>query len=836
MKRNAKRLLCAALCLMMVLSILPMAAFAAGTTLYCKAPSNWKNCNVYWWGSSESNPGWPGEAMSQNDEGIWYYDVPSDATNVIFNNGSVQSADLVMPSDENVMFTYQTAEWSTYDPTPGPVVEVFDFYVAGEAGLCGIAWAPDASANGMTDTDGDGIYTKTYENVAAGTYEFKVTDGTWTNSWGGDGPNGNYSLVLDAETTVEIRFDATTSTITVVLNGEEVEEPTTEPTEPSETEPFVPGVNEYCLIGYINGADYGCNDDSANVGEYIFVDGTLSTSFNADSYIFIKTTDNASWYLTEAYTEETSATFIANGTEKMKVPGGVELTFTLVENEDGTLILSYVTGEIVETEPTVPTEPVEAAYYVAGSFNGWTLMDETCRMTDNGDGTWTLVIADMTAGNYEFKVNDGTWANSWGSNGGNITFKVGADGDDVTITFNAETYEITVDGGADPDPLPINDIYVAGQAGLVGVEWDPSQNKMTANGSVYTITFTNVNKGTYEFKFVANGTWDLNWASGVAMPSGEVQTAYRNASGNSSVEVAVDGSTVTLTLDLTTMDVYTGEGATSCATIEEPAIADDFTGLRETAEGTFYYVNGVQSTATGLTKIDGVWYYLKSGRWASELNQLAKYNGEWWYLVDGKVASTTTALIDLNGEDWYVVKGKIAANTTGLIKVDGVWYYVVKGKVAGNTTSLIKYNGEWFYVVKGKVASDITSMVLYNGEWFYMVKGKLAAKTTTLVKHNGKWCYVIKGKLAGKTTTLVKYNGEWFYVINGYVDSQTTGIVKYSGGLYYLVKGKIASKTTTLAKYSGAWYYVSGGSVDWKYTGTFVFGGKTYNIKSGKVV
>ena len=286
-------------------------------------------------------------------------------------------------------------------------------------------------------------------------------------------------------------------------------------------------------------------------------------------------------------------------------------------------------------------------------------------------------------------------------------------------------------------------------------------------------------------------------------------------------EVAVEGCN----------HVFTNGVCGICGTVEA-----GYTGLVDRDGQKYYYVNGVQSTATGLTKIDGVWYYLKSGRWASELNQLAKYNGEWWYLVDGKVASSTTALIDLNGEDWYVVKGKIAANTTGLIKVDGIWYYVVKGKVAGNTTNLIKYNGEWFYVVKGKVASTTTAMIKFNGEDWYVVKGKIAANTTGLVKYDGVWYYVVKGKLAGNTTSLVKYNNEWFYVINGRVDSKTTGIVVYNGGWYYLVKGKIAAKTTTLVKHGGAWYYVEAGSVNWKFSGTFKFAGKNYTIKNGRVV
>ena len=114
---------------------------------------------------------------------------------------------------------------------------------------------------------------------------------------------------------------------------------------------------EYYLFGWINDANYGCEDDYANLGEYKFVDGKLTATFDSYSYIGIKEVNpNAKfgaevvgWYMTYEYTEATTATFdkTTNGTsEKMFVPGGVPVTFTLVKNEDGTLTLSYVTGSV----------------------------------------------------------------------------------------------------------------------------------------------------------------------------------------------------------------------------------------------------------------------------------------------------------------------------------------------------------------------------------------------------------------------------------------------------------------------------------------------------------
>ena len=140
-------------------------------------------------------------------------------------------------------------------------------------------------------------------------------------------------------------------------------EESTEPTE--EPAPAV----DYYLVGYINGADYGCNDDWANLGEYKFESGKLTATFTQDSYVFIKTGDNAGWYMASAYCTDTTVTLANTSTgtsEKLFVPGNVELTFTLVENTDGSLTLSYTA---VEEEPTEPEEPA-VDYYLVGYING----------------------------------------------------------------------------------------------------------------------------------------------------------------------------------------------------------------------------------------------------------------------------------------------------------------------------------------------------------------------------------------------------------------------------------------------------------------------------------
>ncbi len=88
------------------------------------------------------------------------------------------------------------------------------YSVAGTEELCGSGWNPGDVNNKMTLNE-DGLYEKYFVNVPAGHHEFKVTDGTWTNSWGIDG--GNYTFNTKKVQNIVITFNAETTEITVEL-------------------------------------------------------------------------------------------------------------------------------------------------------------------------------------------------------------------------------------------------------------------------------------------------------------------------------------------------------------------------------------------------------------------------------------------------------------------------------------------------------------------------------------------------------------------------------------------------------------------------------------------
>ena len=139
-----------------------------------------------------------------------------------------------------------TADWtatllltkSTVTPTPDPEPDpaVPTFVVAGNGGSdatgiwCnGIEWDGEATANGMTDANKDGIFEITYKNVPAGTWSFKVVVNTAPQQWLGgeflDAKNssagytiqdgGNIAFSLSNAADVTIKVDSANGKITL---------------------------------------------------------------------------------------------------------------------------------------------------------------------------------------------------------------------------------------------------------------------------------------------------------------------------------------------------------------------------------------------------------------------------------------------------------------------------------------------------------------------------------------------------------------------------------------------------------------------------------------------
>lgn len=117
-----KKFLSMILALAMVFSLAVPAMAAEDTrTIYFENTDKWSTVNAYAWVAESIDllGTWPGTAMTkvEGEENIYSIEVPTDAVNMIFNNGSEQTADLTIPTDGKNMYSFGSKSWSTYGST-----------------------------------------------------------------------------------------------------------------------------------------------------------------------------------------------------------------------------------------------------------------------------------------------------------------------------------------------------------------------------------------------------------------------------------------------------------------------------------------------------------------------------------------------------------------------------------------------------------------------------------------------------------------------------------------------------------------------------------------------
>lgn len=422
MERTTKRAFCLLLCLVMVLGLCGNAFASGDITVYCQAPDSWEQCYVYWWESSEA-VGWPGEPMTQNDDGIWTGIIPDDATNVLFDagNGNPQTRDLIAPVDDRTMYVVENGEWVI----PGePVPIIKQYYVAGTGTLCGSDWHPSDPANAMTKKDNT-IWYKTYENVTPGTYEFRVTDGTWYNCWwdevpGADVGAGNYVLVIEEVSDVTVLFQDTTERVIVEITTYPTEPVPTEPSEP--TEPTYNTTRLYCQAP----------DDWDRCWVYWWGSSTV-----------------VDWPGMEMIRDITGLWFYDVPSDATNVifnnyDYGYQSADLYMPTNDNRM---YLYDDQMWVSVTAEPES-QGPFYVAGCAalcgSEWDENDPANRMTRRDSATWEKIYYGVAPGDYQLKVTDGTWTNFWGGNGtefGNYEFSV-VSTCDVTVVFYPESHTV----------------------------------------------------------------------------------------------------------------------------------------------------------------------------------------------------------------------------------------------------------------------------------------------------------------------------------------------------------------------------------------------------------
>lgn len=222
-----KRILSVLLALVLLLSVAPIGPYldlethAATATkkIYFQNNKGWSKFNIYYWGGSTSGVSWPGKTMTwhskDNNFDIYYYEIPADATGMIFNDGSQQTVNIEGSSIVDGNCYYLSSDSSHY--SVGSYAYNRKYYLVGDSAIAGSNWNTTDSNNVLTFTS-NGVYTITKKNVPAGTYGIKVVqDGDYNN---GQWPSsGNKSVTVSTLSDVTITFNLKTGAISYTTSA-----------------------------------------------------------------------------------------------------------------------------------------------------------------------------------------------------------------------------------------------------------------------------------------------------------------------------------------------------------------------------------------------------------------------------------------------------------------------------------------------------------------------------------------------------------------------------------------------------------------------------------------
>lgn len=393
-----KRSVALILSFMLIFSMCMISVSAAETeetssVVYLKPNSNWLigNARFAMYVFNSKTNAWADMADEDEDgyyegtipEGDWTGIIlcrmnPNTTTNS-WSNKRNQTSDLTVPEGMNCYTVKEGTwdkgggTWSLYTPGVEPTTaeteptteQSFKYSVAGDAGLCGSAWDPADAANAMTDEDGDGVYEITYKDVPAGTYSFKVTNGTWNSSWG-EG-TGNCSVTLNKTSDVTIKFNETTKKIEIVSDG---------------AGEFV--LQHMTVVGDEELVGAKWDPDAAEGIMSLDENGVWTITFKnvaagTYSYKFVANNSYTYNWTVEGYFNSSLNSEIVVENDNSDVTLTIDVSAYDFNTKKGTVTATAnvtcdnptePTESTDPTEPTEPTQPVTTDYYLFGTING----------------------------------------------------------------------------------------------------------------------------------------------------------------------------------------------------------------------------------------------------------------------------------------------------------------------------------------------------------------------------------------------------------------------------------------------------------------------------------
>ncbi|MBR5828045.1 MAG: starch-binding protein [Paludibacteraceae bacterium] len=482
-------------------------------TIYFVNNGGWSKIQAYAWGDNGTNASWAGVDITANKlaEKIGEYDVYSYTViqgsykNVIFNDGSAQTADYVW-TDGNY-YWYDSAiknedkfaggtKAQAEEKFSVPVVNTYTV-VGSSAPLFGEAWATGKVENDMTLVEGTKYeLVKTDVSLTVGEIQYKVAvNHAWDEAYPGE--NAILNISEAGKYTVTFTFDSNTKAVNA----------TAELTEAAVVLPTV-GVKgawdgwaaTTTLTGDNTSASATVNIATAGIYEFgLDVDGNFQASG--------ATIDKAN-----------NSTVVTTNAGNMKLTANVlgDYTFTWTY-ETKTLTVTYPAGEEVDLNK----------YYVIGLSGNWDIVPANELVPVSVGSKEYSLVANMTAGTHEFKVSDATKDNTYGyaqltkknynelSEGeySNIKLTLAANAE-VTITFNGETKAITLTSTALTENVAALTYTVTVPAGTAKCyicgAWDWNtfmEMTPTANANEFTIDIVGATTA-QEYKYTRGEGWE----------------------------------------------------------------------------------------------------------------------------------------------------------------------------------------------------------------------------------------------------------------------------------------------------------------------------------------
>ena len=382
---------------------------------------------------------------------------------------------------------------------------------------------------------------KTYTNLQAGTYDFKVQANTsWAYNYGANGFNGNQNLSLvipkdDCKAVIRFHYASLKSKEYYVYADIYDKDGTFIETEVlakqdgdkyEETPYTIAGsFNISWEASYDKGYKMSCTSNDGKTGIYKYTFKNL-----AENEYSFKITDGSGW--TNNWGQDGK---VGGDNMSFKVDKSCDVTITFDEKTKtctvtgdsisnikcGSQTIDYdgysviFSSDVFTGYEWIPTgKEIEAATAGAMTYNESTKCYEkevVLHPTDNQGNN-------LTGRNYGYKViKDAIDA------GENNYFFVNPSTKDITIKilYNPETGESNIEENEDISEAVINSYVVAGNENLTGYNWLEGSGAAEAGkmstvkgeSTLYSITFKDKPADTYKFKIVGDGTWSsgISW-------------------------------------------------------------------------------------------------------------------------------------------------------------------------------------------------------------------------------------------------------------------------------------------------------------------------------------